>query len=164
VNALAEQVRGVAALRVAVARNRAAVAELRVEFQNTHHGIFDALREAEGMLLEAETQLKGAAEAHYLATGDKHPAPGVAIRERDTFSYTEADALAWAKQTGMALVPETFDRKALERIAKATPLPFVVTIVEPQVTLATDLDAALALAERVATPTEAVPHATPEPF
>lgn len=148
-------VRQVAMQRATVARNRGALAEVREAFNRSHAGLITLAAEAEQALLEAETQLKGAAEAHFRTTGEKNPAPGVAIRIMAVLSYEEAAALAWAKDTGLALVPETFDRKALEKIAKATDLPFVTITAEGRATLAADLEAALQLAADVQPTTEA---------
>lgn len=73
-------------------------------------------------------------------------------------SYDDTAALAWARETKMALVPESLDRKNFEKIAKATPLPFVTYRQEPRVTLATQLNAAL-LVEPVVEP---VPATVPD--
>jgi len=145
--ALLTHVREVARLREATKMIRADLVSRTTEFNAANREILDAEVAATSRLQEAETQLRGAAEAHYRATGEKAPAPGVTIKLMTDLDYPDADALAWAKQTGMALVPETFDRKALEKIAKATPLPFVTITERPVATLAKDLDAALSAVE-----------------
>lgn len=103
--------------------------------------------EAEAMQ-KAERDVKALAEAIFRDTGDAHPAPGVTIKLFTKLRYSAQQAFAWAKQTGMALTPESLDAKAFEKIAKATALPFVTTETDPRVTIAQDLDAALA--EKVA--------------
>lgn len=46
---------------------------------------------------EMEEALRAAIEAHYLGTGDRHPWPGLGIRdtEKEQCGYAPADALAW---------------------------------------------------------------------
>ena len=71
---------------------------------------------------------------------EKKPAPGVAVQVKEVLEYDEAAAFEWAKATGMALIPQSLDRSAFEKIAKVTDLPFVVKKEVPAATIATDLD------------------------
>lgn len=91
----------------------------------------------------AEIQVRAIARLEYEQTSSKTPAPGVEIKIGKLYEYSSEDALAWAKQTKLCLVPESLDEKAFEKIAKATPLPFVKVKEEPKVFIATQLNASL---------------------
>jgi hypothetical protein len=89
---------------------------------------------------EAEATAKALVLAHFAATGEKKPVPGVEVKERVTNLITDpAAALAWAQEKRMALIPESLDEKALLKIASVAPLPFVTKVTEPQAQLATTL-------------------------
>lgn len=118
----------------------AKVAQLREEFTALNALLFDQYADAKARTEEAEQYCKEQASAVWAATGDKEPAPGVKVKMKTTLVYDPADALQWAKVAGLAL---QLDTKAFEKIAKATPVACVATVEEPQVTLATDLDATL---------------------
>lgn len=141
---LAEQLREVATRRQARDEAQARVKALRAQFEADIASLVEAAQSAAQACAESEEAARALTVALYEATGNKAPAEGAAIRLTTKLAYDDADALAWAKQTGMALVPETIDRKALEKIAKASPLPFVTITQEPSATLASDLSAYLA--------------------
>lgn len=152
------------AQRVADARREKAqldahVKAAREEFAAANAELFAQQNAAAAALTAAEHELRALAEATYKTTGDKKPAPGVAIKVGQALVYDASQALAWAQQSGLALVPESLDVKAFEKIAKATALPFVRYEEKPAVTLATDMDKALA----VASVTGSVTEPTPEP-
>jgi len=95
----------------------------------------------------AERALRECALAVVKETGDTHPAPGVSVRQTTTVHVTDtAAAFAWAKQTGFCLA---LDGKSLTALAKSggMQLQFVSITVEPAITLASDLDAALGVSE-----------------
>ena len=71
-----------------------------------------------------------------MATGDKKGIAGTEVKVFTKLDYKAEDAMAWAKESGLCL---TLDAKAFEKVAKATPLPFVTERAEPKVTIATDL-------------------------
>lgn len=146
---LLTHVQAVALLRREVASLDTVLDEKRRVFEANNADLLSMRKELADLLHTSEAQLRAAAEAHYRETGEKAPAPGVKIQLRTRLRYTISEAVAWAKQTGVAILPERLDEKAFEKIAKATPLPFVQTYEDPQATLATDLDAALAVAEVV---------------
>ena len=98
------------------------------------------LAEAVAMSEDAARKL---AEAIYATTQDKKPCDGVQVKVGTVYEYDAAQAFAWAQQTKMALIPESLDVKAFEKIAKATPLPFVTAREEGKAQLATDLSAYL---------------------
>lgn len=136
---LAEQVRRVAEAREQEQRAKDDLAFYAEEFDTLHAWRIARITEAKAARESAEAAAKALGLAHFQLTGEKKPTPGLEVKERTTLTYADADALAWAKQTGIGIVPETFDRKALDKVAKATPLPFVTITTEPQVQLATDL-------------------------
>lgn len=91
----------------------------------------------------AEANAKVLIALHYSQTKDTAPVAGATVKLFKTLRYDAARAFAWAKEKGMALVPEQLDVKAFEKIASATPIDFVTHDVEPRVQLATQLNAAL---------------------
>lgn len=141
--ALAEQVARVAALRRNVAALSATYRAKREAFDADTADLC-GLREAEEAdLAAAERTVCALALSHYEATQDKAPTLGVAIKLFESLDYDPDAAFAWAKEKQMALVPESLDRKAFERIAKATSLPFVSVSTEARAQIARDLDKAL---------------------
>ena len=141
--ALAEQVRRVAALRRNVAALDAVLFERRRAFEDGVADLNAQKGAANAETNAAEQVVRALALAHYHATQDKAPTPGVSVKLYEELGYDDAEAFAWAKEKQMALVPESLNRKAFEKIARATPLDFVNFIDEPRVQIATDLDKAL---------------------
>lgn len=86
----------------------------------------------------AEAELRQAARSAYEMTGERKAEPGAEVKLFDVTRYDDAEALEWAKGSGMCL---TLDKKAFEKVAKATALPFVTIEQEPRVSLASDLSA-----------------------
>ena len=113
------------------------------------------LAEAVAMSEDAARKL---AEAIYATTQEKKPCDGVQVKVGTVYEYDPKQAFAWAQETKMALIPESLDVKAFEKIAKATPLPFVTEREEGKAQLATDLSAYL---PTVATLTPAETEALP---
>lgn len=102
-------------------------------FAAENAALFDDKKRIEGEIAAAEADVKSLARAHYDATKDKAPMKGVTIKEFDVLVYDPAQAFAWAQEKKMALVPESLDAKAFEKIAAVTPLSFVARKKEPQV-------------------------------
>ena len=90
----------------------------------------------------AEGQCRATALLAFHRTGDTVPAPGVVIKQYTTLAYSVAVAFAWAKEKRMALSPESLDVAAFEKIARATPLPFVSMAREPRAQVASHINAA----------------------
>ena len=147
-------VRRVAEARREAATTNEAVKAARAAWEETYADLLALQRDEKQAVERAEAELRALAVATYETTRNKAPAPGVAIRVSTQLVYDEAHALTWARETGLALIPESVDRRALEKIAKATPLPFVSYEEEASATLAKDLDAVLAelVAPALATP------------
>lgn len=138
---LRAQLAEVAARRAA---RDAAVAELkakREQFDRDYAEIIDEAARTGMMLAESENSARALIVAIYQSDPQKNKqiADGAAVKVTKVYTYDAGKALAWARETKMALIPESVDRKALERIAKATPLPFVTITEEPSATLASDL-------------------------
>lgn len=72
----------------------------------------------------------------FLRTGNKNPHAKASVVESSKLKYDAAEAFAWAQDHKVAIA---LDAKAFEKIAKATPLPFVTTEVTPTARIATDL-------------------------
>jgi hypothetical protein len=100
-------------------------------------------------LLEAETVAKQAGVDLYGITFEKKPAPGVGIRVNRSARYDAAQALTWAREKKLFLIPEQLDAKALDKMllglsADAPPIGLDFSVEEtPTATLAADLAAAL---------------------
>ena len=123
------------------------LAEKRAWFDAEYAPLIGEFKQASAAVDAAEIALKAVAIDQYLVTKDKALSPGVTVKEFDVLQYDADAAFAWAKETKMALVPESLDKKAFEKIAKASPgIAGSHIVVEPRVTLATDLDKALASA------------------
>lgn len=138
---LQEQVKRVAALRQAEHDVSSVVADKRSAFEAT---IADIAADANRLRVEreaAEGALKALTLAHFEQTGEKKPVAGVQVKEIVALEYDKAVAFEWAKERKMAVVPESLDVKAFEKIAKATPLDFVTEIVTPRAEIASKLDA-----------------------
>ena len=132
-----------AVLRESVRQRTERVASARAAFEEgIKHELVNL--EADKRAMEAEdSAIRGLAMVAYETTGNKAPCAGVSLVITKKLRYDDADAFAWAKQTGMALQPESLDRKAFEKIASAAPLPFVQVEEVPAARIASDLTAAL---------------------
>jgi hypothetical protein len=114
----------------------------RVAFEE-HKELIFMQRFALDQVTKAEGVVRQTAGEVYLNTGEKRPAPGVEVKVYKTMEIADnAAALAWAQQTKIGIVPETFDAKAILKVAAVSPLPFVLYIDDPRVTIATQLNAA----------------------
>lgn len=135
---LLTQRRRVQEARGGVALLRQAVEAVRAEFETRHGEMFRTLQAAQDTLSAEEDSLRQLAVGRYHATGNKNPVAGVTIRIVRKVEYDPDVALAWAKQNNLALL---LDKKALDKIALATPLPFAAVHGEPHAQIATDLSA-----------------------
>lgn len=115
-----------------------AISLLRAPFEDSIAAELAAYAEAKVAREQAEEAMRSAALAEWEQTKDRKAIGGAEVKLYDVLDYPDADALAWAKESGLCLV---LDKKAFEKVAKATPLPFVTTRQEPRVSLASDLSA-----------------------
>ena len=141
---IARRVAELAALRRTAAASAAGLKAARETFERLQGDAIAAAKQDAAAVDVAETALRAIVAAHYHATHEKKPAPGVEVKLRSNVHYNADEAFQWAKQAGVAILPERLDVKAFEKIAKASRLPFCYEVVEPLVTIATDLDKALA--------------------
>lgn len=143
---VAAQVQRVAEARRALSEVKADIAARYEAFENSIDAIAAQQVALTQALLEEETALKALAVADFQMTGNKKPAPGVSIKEVGKLRYPKADAFAWAKEKGLAIVPESLDEKAFEKVVGALPeLPtFVTREVTPRAEIASDLEKAVA--------------------
>ena len=110
------------------------------EFQAQHTEFFSEIVKVEAAVTEAENKLRTMTIMVYQDTGNKAPAPGVGIREVTRLEYDSKAAFNWAMEHKIAL---KLDVSGFEKIAKTAPETrpeFVKVSVEPQATIATDLN------------------------
>lgn len=132
----AAAVERVADARAHHARLKTVTDEARERFESEYHYELEWVKAASAYVADAEAAVKALAMAHFLSTGEKKPTPGIEVKEFTTLTYPEAEALAWAKESGLCLV---LDKKGFEKVAKVTDLPFVTKGEEPRVSIASDL-------------------------
>lgn len=135
-------------LRRAHAELATALAEKRAVFEKDHEALIKDAALARDAVAAAETAIKAIALrlTAYSADEIRKPAPGVEIKFFTVLEYDADQAFAWAKKTGMALIPESLDTAAFTKIATASPASFyfVTVTTEPRVQIGKDLDKALA--------------------
>lgn len=122
------------------------VKTLRDDFEAEHAEVIAAAATAKAALADAEASARALIVAIYETTGSKAPAVGASVRVSTKLEYDPAEAFAKAKAMGVAVIPESLDVKAWEKIVKASPatFPFVRVVEQPSATLASDLSAYLA--------------------
>jgi len=110
------------------------------QWQSVNVELLQFLRQANETVDIEEDELRQLTIKAYEETGNKAPVPGVGIREVTKLDYEQPEALHWAIEHTMAL---SLDKKAFEKIVKASPLPFV-TITHPvEATIAQNLEEVL---------------------
>ena len=109
----------------------------------THAVLFAAAKAAKDDATLAEQTAKALADAHYAVTAETKPVEGVTVKLMTRCSYPPAEALEWAREKRLALVPESLNADAFEAIMSAMSedeRPAFVTFTKvPQVQLASDL-------------------------
>jgi len=140
---LRSAVASLAETRAALAAMTETLATARAEWNAAHETEMRNVALLQQAVTRQEADVRALALTAYRETEDPHPAPGVSVRLYEMLDYSADRALEWARQTGLALVPAALDRRAFEKIAKATPLPFVMYVDAPKALIAADLDAAL---------------------
>lgn len=127
-----------ATARADAAHFEESVRVLLEQFETIHAEVLAARARAVDAAATADAALRAAVLEAFRDTGDVAPAPGCKVVQRTVLDYDAAVALDWAKGSGLAL---TLDKKAFEKVAKATPIPGVTIRQEPSVTVASDLSA-----------------------
>jgi hypothetical protein len=141
---LAEQVRRVQTLRNDLAGRQEELGEAQRQFLVAHAAQVLVIKERAAEVEAAEMALRALAIDHFTRTGETKPTAGVEVKQRNVYAITDAvAALAWAKSSGVGLVPESIDEKAILKVATVSTLPFVSHTTTPQAQIATDLDKVL---------------------
>jgi hypothetical protein len=143
VEPIAALVRQVAELRRRRDQLNAKLAERRAAFFESIKPLTDEAGQLGSECASAEAMLRASALAHYEQTEETRPTAGVQVKLYTHLDYDREEADKWTRERGLARIPEQMNRVAFERIAKATPIPFVVKKQVPRVTIATDLEKAL---------------------
>jgi hypothetical protein len=137
--------------RLATLRDNAAEVDLAIAgIERRMHEQNAQLYALEKRLMEEVKQLdleiRGSALDLFLETGDKHPAAGLEVKIGTDVVYDRAKADAWSIEHNMARVPAMLDAKVFEKLVKseAIKLDFVTLENKPAVTIARDLNKALA--------------------
>jgi len=103
-----------------------------------------ARREAEAVALSnADAVVRMLALKEFERLNIKKLTTGVEIKTTKKFAIDETAGLAWAKQHGMLVLPESLDVAGAKKMAGVTPLPFVTVTEAPTVFIASDLSALL---------------------
>ena len=133
---LREQVGVVARARLAVEEGKAAKKQSLAQWEADNEELLTSLNISEALCREAEDALRAMTLEAYQATGDKAPAQGVGVRLVTKLTYDMGQAFEWAIEHKVAL---KLDIPTFEKLAKASPLPFVAINQEAQATIATAL-------------------------
>ena len=128
-----------AACRAMAASLEAVLANHQAEFDIIHSATIMTIRSQREAITRLEKDIRGAT----YSAEDRHPAPGLSVKEVTTLTYDEARALEWAMENKhgnlLSLV-----RRSFERVAEGLRLPFVTVSKIPTVTIARDLTPAAA--------------------
>jgi hypothetical protein len=128
-----------------LAQARAAAEVAKTELANfdlpvRYHELNAAVNATKDRVKHLDEIVRTLAQAAYLKTQDKNPAPGVKIGtgNKIELTYDPDKALAWAKARDMALM---LDKDAFEKIATATKLEFVTSkeVETQRIAIASDL-------------------------
>ena len=130
-----ERAIAVAATRDFLADWKAQLAERQRQFAEDNAEILAAVKQfTEDVAIE-----EAALRALLVAEGKGKHAVGE-VKEYHTLNYDPSEGLAWATEHGMCLA---LDKKAFEKVAKASPPPCVTTDTELRASLASDMGQAL---------------------
>jgi hypothetical protein len=131
-----EQAQALAEARAAYGELADIYASQKREWEESVAELAGYVADAKAAMQAAEDALRGAGLAHYAANpGSKKLPFGLGVRVTQTLRYDEAKAFQWAQEHRIALA---LDKKAFERVAKASPLDFVTVEEVPTVTIPTD--------------------------
>jgi hypothetical protein len=109
---------------------------LKEQFDNSVALLMQDMTLAKEDVERAESYLRAAGLAHYAAHPDTKKLPhGLGVRVTQSLVYDADTAFQWAQEHKMAL---SLDKKAFEKIAKASPLDFVTVEEVPTITIPTD--------------------------
>lgn len=135
---LEDQIKKVRELRAGLEAKTQEHHELICEFNQQHKDLIEALCRARNDCAEEEARLRELALEAYRETGSKKPAPGVGIRVVMQLHYDEAEALAWAIESG-AESCLSLQKTNFKKVAEGLKLDFVKIEEVHQATIAREL-------------------------
>jgi hypothetical protein len=127
--------------------------KLRAEKKARHDAFLAANVDLFAALAEVEKAIAtqdGIVRAVTLALHEAEPdatVDGVQVVTSVQWSYSQDAALAWVKEHATHLLVESFDMKAVKKIAEAGLLPFATKVETPAARIASDLTEYLAIPE-----------------
>ena len=128
-----------ATYRAELAIMQAELARRDADFKALHNVLIANIREHKDGIATCESVIRGAT----YSADDRHPAPGLSVKEVTQLTYDEAQALEWAivhkHDTLLSL-----KRASFERVAEGLRLAFVTITKVPTVTIARNLAPAAA--------------------
>ena len=137
---LLKQIKLVATARLLQEQVEAYLRTSKLAWEKEHHWYLNELAVRRTECQQAEATLRELALVAYRLTGDKHPAPGVDIREGEELIFEEAKALEWAKINSPAMVKVSLNVPLFKKLAKELKPNFVTFKPTYQATIATDLE------------------------
>lgn len=127
-------------------------------FDAENKALVDHLSLCRTAAAEAEGHAKALVEQHYRTTGEKTPLGKAAeVKEFTVYTVNEPEAMVWAKEKQLCLVPESLDLKAIQKLATVQKLPFVKITKEPRAQIAAQINPADVAEPAPVPPTEAAP-------
>ena len=138
VAALLEQIEHVRVLREDLESRTQDLHEKQVAFNEEHAVLIEEKCKLTNVCSQAEAKLREMTLEAYRATGNKKPAPGVGIRIVKQLSYDDAEALAWAMESG-AESCLSLQKTNFKKVAEGLKLDFVKIGEVVQATIAKEL-------------------------
>ena len=135
---LEDQIQKVRELRAGLGAMTQEHHELICEFNQQHKNLIEALCKARNDCAEEEARLREFTLETYHETGNKKPALGVGIRIVKQLHYDEAEALAWAIESG-AESCLSLQKTNFKKVAEGLKLDFVKIEEVHQATIAREL-------------------------
>jgi len=131
-----EQAKALADARTNYEELAAIYASQKREWEESVAELAGYVADAKDKMQFAEAALRDAGLAHYEAHPEIKKLPhGLGVRVTQSLVYNTDTAFQWAQEHKMAL---SLDRKAFEKIAKASPLEFVTVEEVPTITIPID--------------------------
>ena len=110
------------------------IQQKKKEFEEKYVDLFTRRVEISANISKLKEEITPLAIEEFNKTGNKKLIGGVGIREITKLIYEETKAFFWAKEHSIALIPESLDKRAFEKIAKTEKIGFVTINKNPIVT------------------------------
>lgn len=131
-----------AALRVQRASQQAKIDDARQIFdrifREAWRGELEILESLKAAVAEEDAALRTEAEDVYVATGNKHPAKGVDVKETKVYGYDTEECLRWAIEGKHAALLK-LDDAAFRKVAETLKAPTFVVHIVPLANIAKEL-------------------------